>query len=72
MIGDKDGFASPVLCQAQNGKANVEVVVYPGATHGFATPGMDLVRGGVHMLYDEKAAKDAEARADAFMAAHMK
>ena len=52
--------------------ANVEVVVYPGATHGFAAPGMDDIFDGDHLVYEPKAAQDAQARADAFMAAHMK
>ena len=71
-IGDKDGVVPPELCKAQSGKTNVEVVVYPGATHGFAAPGMNDVFGGVALRYDETAAKDAQARADAFIAAHMK
>ncbi len=72
MIGDKDGVVWPVLCEAKNGKPNVEVVAYPGATRGFAAPGMDDTFGGAGMLCDAKAAADAQARADAFMAAHMK
>jgi dienelactone hydrolase len=73
MIGEKDTVEKPSLCESQIGKANVEVVIYPGATHGFAAPGLDITdSGGAHLIYDEKAAKDAEARADAFIAAHMK
>jgi dienelactone hydrolase len=71
MIGDKDSIEKSSLCQAQDGKANVETVVYPGATHGFAAPGLDLWYDGANLFYDEKVAKDAEARADSFMYAHM-
>jgi dienelactone hydrolase len=74
MIGDKDSIEQSSLCAAKetrNGKAEVETVVYPGATHAFAAPGMDLWVGGAHLVYDERATKDAEARADAFIAAHM-
>jgi dienelactone hydrolase len=47
-------------------------VVYPGVTHAFAAPG--LIEGdffGHHIAYDSRAAQDAQARADAFIAAHM-
>ncbi len=71
MIGDKDELTPADLCQKHVGKTNVEVVVYPGATHYFATPGVGDFQG-IHMAYDPKAAKDAQARADAFIAAHMK
>jgi len=47
-------------------------VVYPGATHAFATPGLNDVVGGVRWVYDAKAAEDAQARVNAFMAAHIK
>jgi dienelactone hydrolase len=72
IIGDKDGIGPLVICQARSGKPNVEVVVYPGATHDFAAPGMDDTFDGDHLVYDAKAAQDAQARADAFIAAHMK
>jgi dienelactone hydrolase len=55
------------------GKTNFEVVVYPGDTHAFTTPfekPVDYL--GHHMVYDEKATQDAQQRADAFMAAHLK
>ena len=51
---------------------NVEVVVYPGATHAFSLRGIDVNAEGHRLVYDEKAAKDAEARVDAFIAAHMR
>ena len=72
MIGDKDEITSADLCQPLIGKTNVEIVVYPGSTHDFATPGLDEVYEGNRVVYDAKAAEDAQARADAFMEAHMK
>lgn len=69
LIGDKDQAAP---CLALKGTPNFEVVVYPGATHGFNAPGVGDIEGlGHDMVYDEKAAQDAGRRADAFMAAHM-
>ena len=79
MIGDKDDSTPAVRCQSAAGKSDFEVVVYPGATHAFNMPGIsDLIEHRMHydevhhMAYDEKATRDAEQRADAFMAAHMK
>jgi dienelactone hydrolase len=57
---------------ALTSSSNIEVVVYPGVTHGFALPG--LIEGdffGHHMAYDSRVARDAQQRADAFIAAHM-
>ena len=69
-VGDKDTLTPASLCQAVK-DPNLEVVVYPGATHGFAMPeGMEF--GGERFIHDEGATRDAEQRADAFMAAHMK
>ncbi len=45
-------------------------MVYPGATHSFAMVGINVTEGDHHMVYDSKAAEDAQARADAFIAAH--
>jgi dienelactone hydrolase len=67
LIGDKDNAAP---CRALKDTPNFEVVVYPGATHGFNVPGVSDM-GGFHMVYDEKATQDAERRADAFIDAHM-
>jgi dienelactone hydrolase len=72
LIGDKDDWTPAAACQAVKGKPNVEVVVYPGDTHAFVMPGVDGEFMGHHFAYDEKAAQDAQQRADAFMAAHMK
>ncbi len=71
MIGDNDELTAADLCQKHVGKPNVEVVVYPGATHAFAVPGLNSNYSGNPLVYDPKAAADAQARADAFIAAHM-
>jgi dienelactone hydrolase len=72
LIGDKDDVAPAALCVSKKDKPNVEVVVYPGATHAFSLRGIDVNAEGHRLVYDEKAAKDAEARVDAFIAAHMR
>lgn len=70
-VGDKDDWTPAKLCEAIKDKPNLEVVVYPGATHAFAmTMAGDFM--GHHMAYDEKATQDAQQRGDAFMAAHIK
>jgi dienelactone hydrolase len=69
-IGEDDDWTPATLCQAVKDRPNIEVVVYPGATHGFnMNPIGDYM--GHHMVYDKEATQDAERRADAFMAAHM-
>ena len=73
LIGEKDDWTPAAKCQAVTGKSNFEVVVYPGITHAFAMPfpqPVDVL--GHHLAYDEKAAQDAQQRADAFIAAHLK
>ena len=72
LIGDKDDLAPARYCQEIAGKPNLEVVVYPGATHAFAMPGQNVKFMGSQLTYDEKATQDAEQRVDAFIAAHMK
>ncbi len=72
MVGDQDDVAPADRCRSVKGKPNAEVVIYPGAAHAFATPGIDKVLNGHRLVYDAKAAEDAQARADAFMEAHMK
>jgi len=71
LIGEKDDWTPAAPCEALKGKPNVDVVVFPGAAHGF---NFDFTGDsmGHHMAYDEKATLDAQARADAFMDAHMK
>jgi dienelactone hydrolase len=73
LIGEKDDWTPAAKCQAVTGKANFEVVVYPGAYHVFNQPSekpRDFL--GHHLVYDEKATQDAQQRADAFIAAHLK
>ena len=73
MIGEKDDWTPAARCQAVTGKTDFNVVVYPGDTHAFTVPFEQPVDYlGHHFVYDEKATQDAQARADAFMAAHMK
>ena len=73
MIGEKDDWTPAAKCQAVTGKADFEVVVYPGDTHAFTMNfGKPIDYLGHHMDYDEKSTQDAQQRADAFMAAHMK
>jgi dienelactone hydrolase len=73
LIGEKDDWTPAALCKAVTGKADFELVVYPGDTHAFTTPYEQPVDYlGHHFVYDAKATQDAEQRADAFMAAHMK
>jgi dienelactone hydrolase len=70
LIGEKDRWVSVRMCQAVKGNPNFDVVVYPGASHGFA---LAMVQPWVvHNVLDEKAALDAQQRTDAFIEAHMK
>ena len=73
LVGDKDDWTPAKLCEAIKDKPNLDVVVLPGATHGFAMPMDQPVEYlGHHIAYDPKATEVAQARADAFLAAHMK
>jgi dienelactone hydrolase len=72
LIGDKDDWTPAQLCQAVKEKPNLEMVVFPGATHAFNVPfekPNDYL--GHHFEHDEKATQEAQKDADAFMAAHM-
>jgi dienelactone hydrolase len=71
LVGDKDDWTLAALCLEAKDKPNIEVVVLPGATHGF---NMDYTGEymGRHLAYDEKATLEAQRRADAFMDAHLK
>jgi dienelactone hydrolase len=72
LIGEKDFIHPAALCQAVKDKPNFEVVVFPGATAGFVYPnGQPLEYGSEPIVYDVKAALEAQRRIDAFMAAHM-
>ncbi len=68
--GAKDDFAPAKLCEKIKDRLNLELVVYPDATHNF-----DLTEAGDfdghHMAYDMAATDDAQKRVDAFMATHM-
>jgi len=73
LIGEKDDWTPAAKCQAVTGKADFDVVVYPGDTHAFTMNfGKPLDFAGHHMEYDEKGTQDAEQRAEAFIAAHVK
>jgi dienelactone hydrolase len=72
LIGERDDWTPASACQAVKDKPNMEVVVYPGATHGFAMPGLNTEYLGHHMLYDKNAAEEAQIRADAFIAAQIR
>jgi dienelactone hydrolase len=73
LIGEKDDWTPAALCQAVESKPNVKVVVFPGATHAFVMPLTEPVDClGHHLVYDEKAAQDAQQDADAFLAARLK
>ena len=72
LIGEKDDWTPAAACQAVTGKTNFELVVYPGATHGFTEPfDKPFDVDGHHLAHDEAATKDAEGRVSAFIAAHL-
>jgi dienelactone hydrolase len=72
MVGDKDDWTPAAKCQAAVGKTDFELVIYPGDTHAFTLNFEEPVDYlGHHMVYDEAATKDAQQRADVFIAAHM-
>ena len=73
LIGDKDDWTPAKLCQAVNGKPNLEIVVFPGATHAFNMPFSEPIEYlGHHMAHDETATQQAQKDADAFMDSHSK
>lgn len=61
-VGQADVYTPAKQCVKINDKANLEVVVYPHVGHGFANPGARKMRG-ISMVYDQKAAEDAQRRA---------
>ena len=63
LIGDKEDWTPAKLCEAVKGKPNLEMVVFPGATHAFNVP---------FEKHDEKATQEAQKDADALMDTHMK
>jgi len=74
LIGEKDDWTPAKLCQAIQGKPNLEEVdVFPGAFHGFVMPmGEPIDYLGHHIAFDVKDTLDAQQAADAFMAKHLK
>jgi dienelactone hydrolase len=73
LIGDKDDWTPASRCQAVKGKPNLEIVIFPGATHAFNMPfdkPSDYL--GHHFEHDEKATQEAQHDADAFIDARLK
>jgi dienelactone hydrolase len=71
LVGEKDDWTPAAMCLEAKDKPNIEVVVLPGATHGF-NMGYAGEFMGHHLAYDEKATLEAQRLADAFMDAHLK
>jgi len=69
LVGAQDDWTPAGLCVALKGRANVEVTVYPGASHAFATPGLNATNLGHVVAYHEAAARDGHRRAEALIAA---
>jgi dienelactone hydrolase len=73
LIGEKDDWTPAALCQKVKDKPNFEVDVFPDSFHGFVSPmGAPIDYLGHHIAYNEKATLEAQDRADAFLAAHLK
>ena len=73
LIGEKDDWTPAELCQKAQGNPNVELTVYPGASHAFdKLSGQPIDYLGHHIAFDVNATLDAQKRADAFMDARMK
>jgi dienelactone hydrolase len=62
LTGEKDEWCPPKHCQNLHDN-NLTVVVYPGATHAFASPGLDGTYLGHRIAYQKEAADDAQRRA---------
>ena len=63
LIGDKDDWTPAAACEAVKSKPNVEVVVYPGDTHGFVYLGENGYFLGHHLRLRRKGcARRREAR----------
>ena len=75
LSGEKDDWTPAAACQALQAAVpppQLEVVVYPGASHGFDNDQVGLRtvpcnKGNCHMAYDSKADQDAIARTKAFL-----
>lgn len=63
LIGESDASNLAFICEGIRDKTNVEVTVYPKATHSFAMPGLDKKVKGHHWKYDKAASNDAQRRA---------
>ena len=73
LIGEKDDWTPAALCQKVSDQPNFEVAVFPDSYHSFVSPmGKPMEYLGHHIAYNEKAALDAQVRADAFLDAHLK
>ena len=79
LIGEKDDWTPAARCAsfeeayaAANHSHRVELVVYPGATHGFDFLGGERTRFGHRMAHDPEAAKDALRRAREFLDERLK
>jgi len=62
LIGEKDDWTPANRCQILHSK-NLEVVVYPNATHDFVAPGLNTTYRGHRLVYQEEATNDAQRRA---------
>jgi len=74
LSGEKDDWTPAAACQAlqATGAPQLEVVVYPGASHGFDNDQVmqrtvQCNKGNCHMAYDAKADQDATNRTKAFL-----
>jgi len=72
LIGQMDDWTPAKLCEEIVDKSNVEITVYPKASHAFAAPGLDTVYLGHRLAYDEAATNDAQRRALALIEALIK
>lgn len=62
LVGEKDDWTPANRCQILRSK-NLEVVIYPDATHYFVAPGLNATYLGHHLVYQEEATSDAQRRA---------
>jgi dienelactone hydrolase len=66
-VGEKDDWTPAPRCQAIVDKTNVELTVYPKATHDFVHPGPERTYQGHHMSWDRPATDDAQQHALQFI-----
>ena len=77
LIGAKDDWQSPKACRKMKESADpkgppLDVVIYPGATHGFDAVGKDVVFHGHHVKYDKAVTDDAVGRVHRFLARYVR